>query len=116
MVRIVLKDERPLSLNKFWAGVHWSKRKEYADRVHLLVRAAIDPKEISIFTEPVNITITAYFDKRPLDCSNVLGKPYEDALIGWVIENDSPKYVSSFTTKSRIDKENPRLEILIEPI
>lgn len=102
-----------MSWNKFYSGMHWSKRKAEADRVHLLVRSAIDPNW-PMFEAPVEIRITAYFDSRPTDASNICGKIFEDGLVGWLIKDDSPEYVKSFTTASRIDPDNPRVEIEIK--
>jgi len=64
----------------------------------------------------VEIEVVGYFDKRPLDSSNVAGKLYEDALKGWLIEDDSIKHVAGLTTRSRIDKVNPRVEIILTEV
>jgi hypothetical protein len=42
-MKIILNDEQPISWNSLYAGKHWTHRKREADRVHMLVRAAIDP-------------------------------------------------------------------------
>ncbi len=117
-VRIILKGEKPKSWNTYWAGVHWSARKRERDRVHMLVRAEIDPETAAIFDVPVHIWINAYFkDKRSqLDSPNVVNKPYIDALEGWYIKNDKPENVAYVTTGSFIDKRRPRVEIEIRPI
>lgn len=109
---IVLPNERPVSLNQWYSGQHWTKRKREATRVHSLVRAQLDGYRT--FTRPVCITVTAYFKSRPQDASNIVAKIYEDALIGYVLIDDGPKHVRSMTTESRIDKSNPRVEIRIE--
>lgn len=109
---IVLHNERPVSLNQWYSGQHWTKRKREAERVHALVRAQLHGRKA--YTTPVHITVTAYFKNRPQDASNIVAKIYEDALIGHVLIDDGPKYVRSMTTESRIDKRNPRVEIRIE--
>jgi hypothetical protein len=109
---IVLPGERPCSWNKFNTGVHWTKRKKEVDRVHMVVRAALTGDETP-YTHPVDIQFVAYFDKRPLDASNIYVKPYEDALKGWLIVDDSPKYVRSVKALSAISRQNPRMEIII---
>lgn len=123
LVTLILDGEQPISWNKMYAGAHWSKRKGEADRVHLTVRAAFDPQllldpEWVIFDKPVAITVTAYFKNKrvQLDASNVPAKLYEDGLIGWLIEDDNPKYVRSMTTVSLLDRQNPRVEIEIKEI
>jgi hypothetical protein len=110
---IVLPGERPQSWNRFNSGVHWTKRKREVDRVHMVVRAALTGDETP-YTYPVDIQFVAYFDKRPLDASNLYLKPYEDALKGWLIVDDSPKYVRSVQSISLVDKDNPRMEIVIQ--
>lgn len=113
-MKIVIPNERPLSLNKFYAGIHWTKRKKEADRVHKLVRA-FTPKNTTIIAKRVDILITAYFKDRPLDASNIFLKIYEDGLKGVVIADDSRAYVRCIGGRSEIDKFNPRVEIeLIE--
>ena len=116
-VTLVLPDETPISWNKMYSGMHWAKRKAEVDRVHLTIRAAIDPCW-PMFTKPVNITIVVYFKNKRvrLDASNIAAKLYEDGLIGWLIKDDNPDYVRSMTTVSLLDRANPRLEILISPI
>jgi len=111
---IILEDVRPPSWNQFYSGVHWAKRKQMADEAHILTRAAL-PRDCELFTSPVDITITVYFSGRPLDCDNIAAKLYIDGLCGHVLQGDSPRYVSSVTTMSLIDKEQPRVEILITP-
>lgn len=114
---LTLLDEQPISWNKMYSGQHWSKRKEEVDRVHLAVRGEIDPNW-PMFDMPVHITVTAYFKNKSvqLDASNVAAKLYEDGLIDWLIEDDSPQYVRSMTTVSLLDRDNPRVEIEIKEI
>lgn len=112
---LTLEGEQPMSWNKVYAGLHWSDRKAEAERVHLAVRVAIDPNEL-MFDKLVSITVRAYFKNRrlQLDASNIPAKLYEDGLIGWLIKDDSPKYVRSMTTVSLLDRQNPRIEIEIK--
>ena len=113
-MKIVLDGERPQSLNKIYSGVHWTKRKAEADRVHTLVRAAL-PLVYKPFDVPVRIVVTAYFKNRPLDASNIFAKVYEDGLVGHLLVDDSPQYVTEIATRSRVDRKNPRVEIEIIP-
>lgn len=113
ILRIVLKGERPTSLNQWYSGKHWTVRKREADRVHALVREQL--VDCKMYNVPVNIRITAYFASRPQDASNIVSKIYEDGLVGHVLVDDGPKYVASMTTESRIDKKNPRVEIEVKP-
>lgn len=118
MIRIVLVGENPASWNKYWAGVHWTKRKADRDRIHLLVREQIDPETAKMFDVPVHIHINVWFKNKvvQLDAQNICNKPYIDALQGWYIEDDGPDHVPYFTSASFIDRRRPRLEIEIHPL
>ena len=110
--KITLDGERPVSWNTYYAGSHWSIRDKEAKRVHALVRAALDP-ELEPFTGRVSIQITAYVKNKPMDCDNLAGKLYVDGLKGWVIDDDTPDYIESVTTRVEIDPL-PRLEIIVK--
>ena len=121
---ITLDGERPISWNIFNARAHWSRRKEENDRVHKLVQysvlniavhAQLSRKDL-LFADAVDITISSYFKNRPLDPDNICAKLYIDALKGLVIQDDNPKFVRSVTTRSLVDKENPRVEIVVEEV
>ena len=116
-ITLTLSDEQPMGLNKLLSRVHWSDRDEEVARAILAVRVALDPDE-AMFDKAVAITVRAYFKNKrvQLDCSNIPAKLYEDGLIGWLIQDDSPKYVRSMTTVSLLDRQNPRLEIEIKEI
>jgi hypothetical protein len=114
-ITLTLEGEQPISWNKMYSGWHWAKRKAEVDRVHLAVRAALDP-DWPMFDRPVAITVRAHFKNKrvQLDASNIAGKLYEDGLIGWLVQDDKPQYVRSMTTISLLDRENPRVEIEIK--
>lgn len=116
-ITLTLDGEQPISWNKMYSGQHWTLRNEEAARVHLAVRAALDPNW-PMFDKPVVITVRIYFKNKrvQLDASNVPAKIYEDGLTGWLIEDDSPKFVRSMTTVSLIDRDNPRVEIQITEV
>lgn len=113
-IKIVLEGERPVSLNAYYAGMHWTKRKAEADRVHWMIHI-LNQKEKPLLKHIVDIAMHVYFKSRPLDADNIMAKMYIDGLKGKVIVDDSPKYVRSVTTVSLTDRENPRVEIMIQP-
>ena len=120
---LVLENERPATVNKFYEGMHWSKRKAEADRVHARVQAACTEwkarmrKALPRFEHGARVIVTAYFQKRPLDCSNIAGKLYEDGLVrDGVLPSDDWRHVREFVTRSRLDRERPRVEIIVEPM
>jgi hypothetical protein len=114
-ITIILPGERPMSWNKLYSGKHWNVRHTEAARVHLLVRAYLDP-DWPMFDCPVEIEVRVYFAKNPFDWSNIPAKMYEDGLIGWLIKDDSPKFVQAGRVVSLLDRRNPRVEIEIKPI
>lgn len=112
---IILPGERPMSWNKLYAATYWRKRNDEAIRVHTLVKIATRHVEVK-FKNKVAITVTGFFDHHPTDSDNICDKFYIDGLRHSVIEDDTMRWVDSAKTQSRIDKENPRVEILIEEI
>ncbi len=113
-VIITIPNESPISWNKFYSGKHWAVRKQEADRVHQLVRGCIDPDAIP-FAGLVNIIITAYFPNKRLlqDPDNICCKLYIDGLKWWVIADDDTKHVRSVLAISELDREKPRIEIVV---
>ena len=113
-MKIVLEGEKPQSWNAYYAGKHWTERHAEVARVRALVLASL-PLYVAMFKCPVTITLTAFFKGRSLDPDNICAKIYIDALCGRVLEDDTPSHVHSVTTASRVDRENPRIEIEIRP-
>lgn len=85
-------------LNAYYAGKHWNERKRDAEELHMIARAAMRRAGIKqkIIENPVKLTFM--FDDG-LDCSNhaIIVKTVEDAMKGWIIKDDSRKYVKSIT-------------------
>lgn len=81
-------------LNAYYAGKHWSERKNDAQFWHLLTRSVMGRQNVRIVPFKSPVILTFYWNDR-LDCSNhaAMAKMIEDALIGRVIEGDSRKYV-----------------------
>ena len=107
-----------LSANLIYAGRHWAQRKKDADVYHTMIKEACR-KASRINNYPVNIVIWFYFKNRPLDCSNCfyMAKLCEDGLIkAGILKDDSPEYVDCLACVSRVDKQNPRIEISIESV
>ena len=112
LMEIILDGERSISWNKFYSGMHWTKRREILDDARAAVLAVM-PVDAELFSDPVEICITVYFKSRPQDPDNICTKLYIDALKGRLIQDDDMRYVSSVTSRSRIDKAKPRVEIEI---
>jgi hypothetical protein len=112
-MKITLADERPLSWNRFYAGLHWTQRRDEVERVRAIVVAELSHMDFVPPDESVAIIITAYFKNRPQDPDNICSKLYIDALIGRVLLDDSHAEITSVTTRSRVDRKKPRVEIEI---
>ena len=84
-------------MNKYYSGTHWTKRKKTADEIHQLVacellRQKVKRKEM----RPVEITLK-YNSRLDLDNHGVLTKMIIDGMKGYLIKDDSRKYVHRIT-------------------
>lgn len=111
---IVLPGERCVSWNTMYAGRHWSWRSKEKERVKSLVQAHL-PVGASPYKQPVDIEVVVFFKNRPIDSDNICDKFYIDAVKSRLIFEDDNRYVKRVTTWSRIDKDNPRLVIVVKP-
>lgn len=112
---ITIPETRAPSWNDHWAGRHWSKRRADAERMALLVRAAVDVDACTVYTVPVAVTVVATFKRSPVDCENICVKPATDALIGLLLVDDDPQHVRSFTAISQKGNADS-ITIHLEPI
>lgn len=91
---IDLKVTGEWGLNRIYAGMHWAERKRQAEYMHALVRSELNRQGIKpgIIEEPVELWL--WYNSR-LDCTNhgYLTKLIEDALKGYLLKDDSRKYV-----------------------
>ena len=112
---IILHGHRSPSQNTYYSAPHWSVRSRLARQIHDTVRRRLMAMGIEMGTtcnRLVDIEVIAYFDQRPLDSDNVCSKLYIDALRGWLLEDDSPRWVRRVTTESRVSMD-PRVEITL---
>ena len=87
-------------LNAYWSGKHYRARATDAQDIHNLTYLAMKKARIrkKPFEEPVMI-IFEWDDG--LDCSNhaALAKMIEDSMKGWVIKDDSRRWVKEIRNK-----------------
>ena len=95
-MEIILKDLPKISLNKWYAGMHWTKRKKIKDNYTLIVKSQFN-KTLSK-TNTYNTEYHFTFKSRALDASNCVAmvKMIEDIIF----ENDSYKVVKSILITS----------------
>ena len=81
-------------MNAYYAGKHWSRRKQDAEYWHLLTRSAINRQEVrkTPFEKPVVITIL-WNDRLDIDNHAVMGKMIVDAIKGRLINDDSRRWL-----------------------
>lgn len=98
---------RALSNNRFGGG---KIKKEETERVYYECRGK------KVYEYPIHIEFNWYSKNERKDIDNVaFSKKFilDGMVMAKVIENDSRKFVRSFTDKFFIDKKNPRVEIEI---
>jgi hypothetical protein len=86
-------------LNSIYAGKHWAKRKADKEDWHTLVLSALaNLHSFGMFDKPVKIT---FYWNDGLDCSNhaYMAKMIEDCLKGYIIKDDSRRYVKEICHK-----------------
>ncbi|MEA2037132.1 MAG: hypothetical protein U9O94_06460 [Nanoarchaeota archaeon] len=118
-MRITIKDFKAPSLNKSYAGRHWSKRKDEADLIHTLVWAAINEQKISPITKfPVDIYVTAYYKyKHRRDGGNVSEKELVDGLVmSKILPDDDTKHIRWSATRAIIGAKEDKVIIDIREI
>lgn len=85
-------------MNGIYSGTHWSKRKRKADQIHRAVYAALQhaniPKKPLSF--PVKVHI-CYNSRLDIDNHGYLAKLIVDGLKGYIIQDDSRRYVKELT-------------------
>ena len=99
---IILKDLPKVSLNKWYAGDHWTKRKKLKDSYKLLVKSQFN--HVLSKDKQYEVTYNFEFNKRPLDASNCVAmvKLIEDIIF----EDDNYKIVKGITITSDKGKKD----------
>lgn len=88
------KWSKEYGLNAYWSGKHWAKRKADAEYWHRLVHAELRRQGIKprLFKNPVTITFR-WNDRLDLTNHAAMSKMIEDAVKGWIIQDDSRRWV-----------------------
>ncbi len=104
-MRIELYDLPKVSLNQWYSGTHWSKRKKLKDTYIILVRSQTNHRFSKENKYKVDYHFT--FTNNPLDASNCVAmvKMIEDILF----ESDGYKIVREISISSNKGKENKTL-------
>lgn len=79
-------------MNAYYSGKHWAQRKADADFWHWQTRQALGNLRPVIYDKPVQITFF-WNDRLDIDNHAVMGKMIVDALRGFLLQDDSRKYL-----------------------
>lgn len=81
-------------MNAYYAGKHWSKRKQDAEFWHLLTRSCMNNQDVRRvpFKRPVIVTFH-WNDRLDIDNHAVMGKMIVDAMKGRIIEDDTRRWL-----------------------
>lgn len=85
-------------LNAYYAGKHWSQRKDDARDLHMLTEFSM--KRAHIRKQLVNYPVSVRFlwdDGLDLDNHAVLGKAIVDAMKGYILPDDNRRWVKEIT-------------------
>lgn len=85
---------RRFGLNAYYAGKRWQERKRDAEELHMIARAAMHRAGIRqvMLRRPVEVRFY-WADGLDIDNHAVLGKAIVDAMKGYILTDDGPKYV-----------------------
>ena len=85
---------RRFGLNAYYSGKHYQQRKRDAQELHALTLAAL--RRAGIKKRPVANPVEIRFywqDGLDIDNHAIIGKGIVDALKGWILPDDSPRWV-----------------------
>ena len=104
------------SMNDYYKGSFQSANKIKQDWKEFIVWCLKDKGLNDRMIDRCNITYTTYFKtNRRHDLDNISPKFILDGFVeAGLIVDDDYKHIDSLTIKCGIDKENPRMEFLIE--
>ena len=85
---------RRFGMNAYYAGKSWPERKRDAEELHMIARAAMHRAGIKpgVISSPAQVRFY-WADGLDIDNHAVLGKAIVDAMKGYLLADDGPKYV-----------------------
>ena len=115
MFRIIV-DCLPPSLNRFYSGMHWAKRKAIVDEWHGLMRLAFVETQLpKTLPTPITLSVTQFCKGIVRDSDNaVVGAKFcGDALkLYGYIPDDSPEFISTVILQSAKGKADKTVFII----
>lgn len=91
-----IKINSKLSLNSIYKLGHWSRRKKQSEEIHKFVKMSLLSQRVPkiIFENPIDISFS-WNSKLDLDNHGYLAKLIIDGLKGYLIKDDTQKYIHS---------------------
>lgn len=110
-MKITLRDLPKISLNKWYASEHWSKRKRIKDSYIWIIKSQF--KNVFSDNKQYEVSYLFFFKGVPLDASNCVAmvKMIEDIIF----KDDNWKIVKKITISSEKSKDE-RVEIIINEL
>jgi hypothetical protein len=101
-IQITLIGLPKISLNEWYAGNHWTKRKAIKDKYYWIIKSQF--KDVLSKSNKYQVDYTFYFKLKPLDASNCIAmvKMIEDIIF----EDDNYKIVEQITISSKKGMED----------
>ena len=95
-----LKVNSEYGMNKLYSGVHWTVRKRQADFIHSLIQTTLYVNKVPKmpFKSPVKVSIS-YNSRLDIDNHSYLSKLIIDGMKGWLIQDDTKRYVRELNQK-----------------
>lgn len=116
--KLILYEERPMSVNTLWSGLHWKVRSSYKNKVLNTVTEVLDGLELEKLPFKVNIDFVCWMKGvhpyKIYDSDNLVIKPYVDSLRKFILKDDTIEYVGKVSVEAKREDVNPRLEITIQ--
>ena len=87
---------RRFGLNAYYSGKHWAARKKDADELHAMTILAM--KKARVRREMVKGPVSVVFrwdDGLDIDNHAAIGKAIVDAMKGYLLPDDSPRWIRS---------------------
>lgn len=97
---VPLKVDGKYGMNEIYKGIHWTKRNKTAEEIHELVYYSMMQQNVPpvIFKKPVTIQFS-FNSNLDLDNHGYIVKLVIDGLKGYLIQDDSRKYVTEIRQK-----------------
>lgn len=101
-------------LNAYWAGKHWSQRRDDAVLWHAITKSALNRAGMprKPFEKPVRISFW-HNDAMDIDNHAALEKMIVDALKDWLLHNDGRRW---YREKHVYYHDRPCIRVMLEEI